>query len=75
VDPATLSDEERDAGAIARYPTTLGEALDRLEADDVLQAALGGPLARSYLAVRRSEWEAYSAADEEFAYASHFSKY
>ena len=75
VDPATLSDEERDAGAIARYPTTLGEALDRLEADDVLQAALGEPLARSYLAVRRSEWEAYSAADEEFAYASHFSKY
>jgi glutamine synthetase len=75
VDPATLSDAERDTGGIARYPTTLGEALDRLEADDVLRAALGGPLARSYLAVRRSEWETYSAADEAFAYASHFSKY
>jgi hypothetical protein len=41
----------------------------------VLRAALGAPLARSYLAVRRSEWDAYSAADEEFAYANHFSKY
>ena len=38
-------------------------------------AALGEPLARSYLAVRRSEWEAYSEADEEFAFASHFCKY
>jgi glutamine synthetase len=75
VDPATLSDEERDAGAIERYPTTLAGALDRLEADDVLQAALGAPLAGSYLAVRHSEWDAYSAADEEFAYANHFSKY
>jgi glutamine synthetase len=75
IDPATLSDEERDGDAIARYPTSLAEALDRLEADDVLRAALGAPLARSYLAVRRSEWDAYSAADEEFAYANHFSKY
>jgi glutamine synthetase len=75
IDPATLSDEERDGGAIARYPTSLAAALDRLEADNVLRAALGAPLARSYLAVRRSEWDAYSAADEEFAYANHFSKY
>ena len=41
----------------------------------MLLTALGEPLARSYLAVRRSEWEAYSAAAEEFAFASHFAKY
>jgi glutamine synthetase len=75
VDPASLTDGEREAGAIARYPTTLAEALDQLESDQVLMAALGQPLARSYLAVRRSEWEAYSAADEEFAFANHFAKY
>ena len=75
VDPADLSDDEREAAAIVRYPTTLAAALDGLEADDELLAALGEPLARSYVAVRRSEWDAYSEADEEFAFANHFSKY
>jgi len=32
-------------------------------------------LGTSYLAVRRSEWEAYSAGDEAFEQAGHFSKY
>ncbi len=75
VDPASLSDAEREAAGIARYPTTLASALDSLEADDMLLAALGAPLARSYVAVRRSEWDAYSEAGEEFAFANHFSKY
>ena len=75
VDPADLSDGEREAAGIVRYPTTLAAAVDSLEADDELLAALGEPLARSYVAVRRSEWDAYSEADEEFAFANHFSKY
>jgi glutamine synthetase len=75
VDPASLTDGEREAGGIVRYPETLAGALDALEADDVLLAALGDLLARSYLAVRRSEWDAYSAAAEEFAFANHFAKY
>jgi glutamine synthetase len=75
VDPATMSDDDRGAAGITRYPTTLASALDALEADDVLLAALGEPLARSYIAVRRSEWESYSAAGDEFAFASHFFKY
>jgi glutamine synthetase len=75
VDPATLPDDERAALGIARYPDTQAAALDALEADDVLMAALGEPLARSYLAVRRSEWETYSSADATFQFANHFSKY
>ena len=75
VDPATLSEGEREAGRIVRYPETLAAALDALEADEVLMTALGAPLANSYLAVRRSEWDAYSAADEEFAFTNHFAKY
>ena len=75
VDPATLSDEEREAGRIRRYPTTLEESLKALESDDVLMRELGHLLARSYLAVRRSEWEAYSAMDEESQYRNHFLKY
>jgi glutamine synthetase len=75
VDPATIGEHERERRGIARLPATQAEALDALEADDVLTAALGPVLARSYLTVRRSEWETYSAGDETFEQQGHFSKY
>jgi glutamine synthetase len=75
VDPGTLGDAEMEAAGIRPYPSTLVAALDHLEADDVLMAALGDLLARSYLAVRRSEYQEYFDADETFQYAGHFSKY
>src|SRR5207237_373974 len=58
VDPHRLSSDEREAIGIAPYPATVGHALDALAQDDVLTAALGETLTRSYLAVRRPEWEA-----------------
>lgn len=75
VDPATMSDREREARGIVRIPRTQVEALGALEADEVLTAALGETLLRSYLAVRRSEWETYSAEDEAFEHQGHFLKY
>jgi glutamine synthetase len=75
VDPATIPEAERAERGILRLPSTQEEALDALETDDVLTGALGPVLARSYLAVRRSEWAAYSAGDEEFEQQGHFSKY
>jgi glutamine synthetase len=75
VDPATLADADREARGAHRYPTTLEEAIKALESDGVLMEALGDILARSYLAVHRSEWEAYSAMDEGSQYRGHFLKY
>jgi glutamine synthetase len=75
VDPASLADEDREAAGIARYPTTLGEAIEALEGDHVLRDAMGDLLTRSFLAVRRSEWEAYGAMDEGDQYRGHFLKY
>jgi glutamine synthetase len=75
VDPATLSDDERERRGVVRLPATQAEALDALAADDVLTGALGPVLTESYLAVRRSEWEAYSAEDEAFEQQGHFLKY
>jgi glutamine synthetase len=75
VDPATLPDREREAAGAHRYPTTLQESIESLERDEVLVEALGELLARSYLAVRRSEWEAYSAMPEEERFRAHFLKY
>jgi glutamine synthetase len=75
VDPATMPEDERARRGIVRLPATQAEALDALEGDDVLTSALGPVLAESYLAVRRSEWAAYSAGDEAFEQQGHFSKY
>jgi glutamine synthetase len=75
VDPATIDEDEREARGIHRLPATQAEALDALAADEVLTGALGPVLAESYLAVRRSEWEAYSAGGEAFEQQGHFSKY
>jgi glutamine synthetase len=57
-DPGDLSENDLQRAGIARLPRTLGEALAALEADGVLIDALGAELHRSFLAVRRAEWEA-----------------
>ena len=75
VDPATIDADERERRGIRRLPTTQDEALNELAADELLLDALGPTLAESYLAVRRSEWAAYSEGDEAFEQQGHFSKY
>jgi glutamine synthetase len=75
VDPATIPDDERARRGIVRLPATQEEALDALAADELLLGALGPTLSGSYLAVRRSEWTAYSAGDAAFEQLGHFEKY
>jgi glutamine synthetase len=75
VDPAELTGEERVRRGIAPLPASQREALDALEADATLCEAMGEVLTRSYLAVRRSEWAAYSAGDAAFEQHGHFEKY
>ncbi len=74
-DPALLSDDERRRRGIESLPTSLGEAIAALEEDGVLQAALGEPLARSYLAVRRSEWMAMKDLPVEEEIRHHLLRY
>jgi glutamine synthetase len=75
VDPASLPEDERARRGIVRLPATQADALDALAADDLLTTALGPVLADAYLAVRRSEWTAYSAGDAAFEQHGHFAKY
>ncbi|MBD2103518.1 glutamine synthetase family protein [Leptolyngbya sp. FACHB-261] len=58
VDPGHLSPEQRQAQQIAPLPTNLGEAIEHLRQDEVLQGALEPGLAQAYLAVRQAEWQA-----------------
>jgi glutamine synthetase len=54
-----LSEDELKRRGIAVLPSTLKDAIDALEADEVIQAALGEEYARTYIAAKREEWEEY----------------
>lgn len=75
VDPGTLSEAERAARGIQRFPETLGAALDALAADSVLLDALSPLLAESYLAVKRLEFASFEAEDAAFETRHHFWKF
>jgi glutamine synthetase len=74
-DPGNLTDEERERRGIRRFPKTSKEALDELEADEVLMGALGAGLATEYLKVRRAEAAAYAEKDQAYELDQHFFKY
>ena len=75
VDPGNYSDEEREQRGIRRLPTSLDEALDELENDQVLMEALGPLLASSYLAVKRNESAFFKEKTAEEETRQHFYKY
>ncbi len=75
VDPALLPEDERERRHIRRLPTSMSEALTNLEGDQVLLGAMKDLMARSFLAVRWSEDQAFSAEDDTFEIAQHFYKY
>ncbi len=75
VDPGNFSEAERSRRGIRRFPTTLAQTLDCLESDKVLIDALGPLLAKSYLAVKRKEYETFSANDDAFEIKHHFWKF
>ena len=72
VDPATLSSSERTRLTVRRLPSSLGEALDALEADSLLMSALGPLRSTAYLAVRRSEVAHFAARDVAYECYHHW---
>ena len=74
VDPATLTEAERMAAGARRLPGSLAEALDALEADELLMESLGDLRRRAYLAVKRSEVAAFADADPAYECFEHFTK-
>jgi len=75
IDPGNYSDEERERRGIRRLPTSLDEALDELERDQVLLDALGPLLASSYIAVKRNESAFFKEKTAEEEARQHFYKY
>jgi glutamine synthetase len=54
-----LSPKQAEAQGIDMLPSTLGEALDEFERDEVLCRALGSDYAAAYLETKRLEWDEY----------------
>jgi glutamine synthetase len=75
IDPGNLTDAERKQRGIKRFPTTLGETVDALEKDKVLNDALGSLLATSYIAVKKLEYQSFSQQDEAYEIKHHFWKF
>lgn len=75
VDPATLTEEERNRRNIHRLPDTLEKAIFALENDAYLTKSMGSDLATSYLAVRKGEMNFFSKEDKDFEFQNHFYKY
>ncbi|MBK9144138.1 MAG: glutamine synthetase [Candidatus Melainabacteria bacterium] len=74
LDPADLSEEERQDLGIERLPTSLSRALIELETDIYLMKVLGEKLANTYIMVKSSEAAAF-AHDVEFELAQHRLRY
>ncbi len=59
VDPATLSDSERDSAGIVRLPHIQSEVIAALDGSEKMRAILGDPVVDATVAVRRFEWKHY----------------
>lgn len=75
VDPGSWTDAERGARGIQRYPTSLVTALDALEVDETLVNALGAPLAKEYILVKRAEAEHFRGKGDDYELEHHRFKY
>ena len=75
VDPSSLTEKERRARSIRRYPTTLKEAIAALDSDSYLKGQMGALLADSYLAIRRADWEHFASKDIDYELKNHIYKY
>ena len=51
---------------VQKLPLTLGEALDRLENDNVIQSAMPGDMLKVFTEYKRDEWERFLATPTQW---------
>jgi glutamine synthetase len=75
VDPATMTETEREAAGARPLPRSLPEALDALAGDELLMTVLGPLRSTAYLAVKRAEAAAFAEQDIAFECFQHFLRF
>jgi glutamine synthetase len=73
-DPSDLDEAERERRGIYPYPSDLARATDALERDACLARALGDPLHELFVALKRSESDAF-AQKPELEFSAHFDRF
>jgi glutamine synthetase len=63
IDPAKLSDSERERAGVLRLPEAQMEAIAALDGSELLRSILGDPVVDMVVAVRRLEYERYGNLD------------
>ena len=58
--------DEYQSKGVRKLPMSLGEALDALDDDDVVKAALPGEMYPVYMHYKRDEWEKFLATVTEW---------
>src|SRR5439155_17615175 len=56
---------------VKKIPMTFGDALDALEADEVVRQALPGDMYRVFMHYKRDEWERYCATVSDWDVAEY----
>ena len=74
-DPASHPEDELAEKGVKRLPMSLGDSLERLEADAVLKEAMGSMLFGAFAAVRRAELEFFAEMDPDAVAAAHRWRY
>lgn len=75
LNPHDLSDSDRAARGIQRFPTTLLEAIQHLENDRYLLDVLGLERAHEFIGIRKAEWDDLGGVSPEQEIAAHFRRY
>lgn len=70
-----MTKEERTAAGIISLPGTLQEAMEELENDEVIQAALGTHVYSRYMEAKRQEWDEYRTRVHNWEVDRYFSMY
>jgi glutamine synthetase len=70
-----LSDERRAELGITTLPANLGEAVDELEADEVLRDALGEHIMSHFVDAKRTEWKNYIAQVTDWEIREYLASY
>jgi len=74
-DPGKLSESDLRTRGIQRLPSSLAEAIDALEDDEILNAAMGGFMADAYLILKKAEEGHFAAGSVDFELKRHYNKY
>jgi len=75
VDPGDIDEDERKRRGIERLPSTLKEAIDALQRDDVLTRAMGDVLSHEYLLIKSADWQDSRDKDPQAEFDQYFHRY